>query len=120
MYRDKSVGVVVPAHNEEKLIGRVIETMPEFVDKIIVCGAFIFLLEKQSGVTGWMVIIVIGREMFVSTLRGFLEQQGLDFSANWAGKAKMVLQCVAVTGSLLSLSPHIAGPGFYLLRDVRT
>jgi len=28
--------VVVPAYNEEKLIGRVIETMPDFVDKIIV------------------------------------------------------------------------------------
>ena len=36
MYKDKSVAVVVPCHNEEKLIGRVIETMPEFVDKIIV------------------------------------------------------------------------------------
>ncbi len=36
MYRDKTVGVVIPAYNEEKLIGRVIETMPEFVDKMIV------------------------------------------------------------------------------------
>lgn len=36
MYRDKTVAVVVPAYNEEKLIGRVIETMPEYVDKIII------------------------------------------------------------------------------------
>ncbi|MBN1661658.1 MAG: glycosyltransferase family 2 protein [Anaerolineae bacterium] len=36
MYKDKTVAVVVPAYNEEVLIGRVIETMPEFVDKIIV------------------------------------------------------------------------------------
>lgn len=36
MYRGKSVGVVVPAHNEELLIRRVIETMPDFVDRIIV------------------------------------------------------------------------------------
>jgi len=27
--------VVVPAYNEEKLIGRVIETMPDYVDKIV-------------------------------------------------------------------------------------
>ena len=36
MYRDKSIAVVVPAYNEEKLIGRVIETMPDYVDAIIV------------------------------------------------------------------------------------
>ena len=36
MYKGKSVAVVVPAHNEELLIGRVIETMPSVVDKIII------------------------------------------------------------------------------------
>ena len=36
MFMEKTVSVVVPAHNEEKLIGRVIETMPECVDKIII------------------------------------------------------------------------------------
>ncbi len=36
MYKDKIICVVVPAHNEEKLIGKVIETIPEFVDKIVV------------------------------------------------------------------------------------
>jgi glycosyltransferase involved in cell wall biosynthesis len=36
MYKEKTIAVVVPAYNEEKLIGQVIETMPEFVDKIII------------------------------------------------------------------------------------
>lgn len=36
MYKNKTVCAVVPAHNEELLIGRVIETMPGFVDKIII------------------------------------------------------------------------------------
>lgn len=40
MLKGKSIGVVVPAYNEEKLIGRVIETMPEFVDKIIIVDDF--------------------------------------------------------------------------------
>lgn len=34
MYRDHTVGVVVPAYNEEALVGRVVETMPEFVDRV--------------------------------------------------------------------------------------
>lgn len=36
MYKDNIVAVAVPAYHEEKLIGRVIETMPDFVDKIVI------------------------------------------------------------------------------------
>ena len=36
MYRGKSVAVVIPAYNEEKLIGKVLETVPAFVDHLIV------------------------------------------------------------------------------------
>ena len=36
MLGNKTIAVVVPAYNEEKQIGRVIETMPEFVDRIII------------------------------------------------------------------------------------
>jgi len=36
MFQGKSVAVVVPAYNEENLIGRTIETMPDFVDHIVV------------------------------------------------------------------------------------
>ena len=36
MYKNKTVAVVVPAYNEEHLISRVIETMPDFVDHILV------------------------------------------------------------------------------------
>jgi glycosyltransferase involved in cell wall biosynthesis len=36
VYKSKTVAVVVPAYKEEKLIGRVIETMPDYVDHIVV------------------------------------------------------------------------------------
>ncbi|CAK8721063.1 Glycosyltransferase 2-like domain-containing protein [Candidatus Electronema halotolerans] len=36
MFLDKKIGVVIPAHNEERLISKVIATMPDFVDHIIV------------------------------------------------------------------------------------
>jgi len=36
MLNNKIVAVVVPAYNEEKQIGMVIETMPDFVDRIII------------------------------------------------------------------------------------
>src|SRR4051794_41847777 len=36
MYKGARVAAVVPAHNEEAHIGRVIATMPDFVDEIVV------------------------------------------------------------------------------------
>lgn len=36
MLNKQKIAVVVPAHNEEKMIGKVIETMPAFVDTIII------------------------------------------------------------------------------------
>jgi len=36
MYEGKTVAIVVPAHNEEKLIGKTIDTMPDYVDYIVV------------------------------------------------------------------------------------
>ncbi len=126
-------GYLARKYGQVTTLGRI---MDPFADKIIVCGAFIFLLDKKvtlsqetsqlevwSGVNAWMVVIVIGREMFVTSLRGFLEKHGLDFSANWIGKIKMTLQCIAITASLLSLSPRIvhvtfAGIPFNMYRDI--
>jgi CDP-diacylglycerol--glycerol-3-phosphate 3-phosphatidyltransferase len=82
-------------------IGRILDP---FVDKVIIGGAFMFLaVQPDSGVNAWMVITVIGREMFVTSLRSVLEQEGKDFSATMSGKIKMVVQCAAVVGSLLYL-----------------
>ncbi len=40
MLKNKTVAVVVPAYNEESQIGMVIESMPDFVDRIIVVNDF--------------------------------------------------------------------------------
>lgn len=109
-------GYLARKYGQVTVLGRILDP---FVDKFIICGAFVFLLEKKldSGVNSWIVIIVIGREMFVSSLRGILEKEGRDFSANMAGKIKMVLQCAAVTGCLLSLSPDVKSVAFNHARD---
>ena len=121
-------------------LGRILDP---FVDKLVVLGALVFLLEKEvrypgrgesfdaglggaaeglviwSGVNAWMVLVILAREMFVSSLRGFMEKHGVDFSADWTGKLKTVLQFTAVFASLLSLDPAFGShDGFVLLRDV--
>ncbi len=95
-------GFLARRYGQVTKLGRVFDP---FVDKIIICGAFILLAaEPNSGVQAWMAVIVVGREILVTALRGFIEQSGGDFSANMAGKLKMVFQCVAVVASLLVLT----------------
>ncbi len=74
------------------------------VDKVVVCGAYIFLLEHdESGLTPWMVVIVVSRELIITGLRSFLENLGANFGAEWLGKIKMVLQCAALFAIFLAL-----------------
>jgi CDP-diacylglycerol---glycerol-3-phosphate 3-phosphatidyltransferase len=83
-------------------LGRIFDP---FVDKIIICGTFIYLAAEWpvSGIAPWMAVVVVGREMLVTAIRGFIEQQGGDFSAQMMGKLKMVFQCAAAAASLLTL-----------------
>ncbi len=82
-------------------LGRILDP---FVDKIIVCGTFIFLAAiPGSGVVAWMAVVIVGRELLVTALRSFLEGEGSDFSAMMSGKVKMLVQCVAALVSLFAL-----------------
>lgn len=87
------------------VFGRVVDP---FVDKILVLGAFIYFAgpgfaairengwTSLSGVTPTVVLILLGREFLVTTLRSVAEGSGQSFGAAWSGKLKMVLQCVTI------------------------
>jgi CDP-diacylglycerol--glycerol-3-phosphate 3-phosphatidyltransferase len=67
------------------------------VDKVVICGAYIFLLgEPEAGLRAWMVTVVVARELIITSLRAFMENLGAGFGADWLGKVKMVLQCAAL------------------------
>jgi len=99
------------------VLGRILDPL---VDKVIICGAFVFLQSiPGSGVTPWITLVIVLRELYVTSLRGFFEQQGIDFSASSIGKWKMVDQCIAVVLCLLSLDASWAAvPYFLQIRDV--
>jgi CDP-diacylglycerol--glycerol-3-phosphate 3-phosphatidyltransferase len=74
------------------------------VDKVLICGAFIYLVPVAgAGVYPWMVTVVVGRELIITSLRSFLENRGATFGADWLGKIKMVLQCAALFAVFLAL-----------------
>lgn len=105
-------------YNQVTQLGRIFDP---FVDKIIICGTFIFLAGEAhlgSGVAPWMAVVVMGRELLVTALRGYVEQSGGDFSANMAGKWKMVFQCVAVVVSLIALDYGKGSQPAWLIRSL--
>jgi CDP-diacylglycerol--glycerol-3-phosphate 3-phosphatidyltransferase len=83
-------------------LGRVLDPM---VDKVLICGAFILFLapgfvdadgRNVTEMRGWMVVVIVGRELLVTGLRGFNESQGRAFGASLHGKVKMWIQSFAV------------------------
>lgn len=98
------------------------------VDKMLICGGFICLLPhplSQTGIWPWMVVVVVSRELLVTSLRGYMESMGVAFGADFPGKVKMFLQCVALGGSLLTLlfdlpkvEMNIWESGLVLARDI--
>jgi CDP-diacylglycerol--glycerol-3-phosphate 3-phosphatidyltransferase len=98
-----------------------------FVDKVLVCGAFVLLAGNSyafgphtgayerglahwitggmaSGVQAWMVVVVIAREFIISGFRGYSEALGRKFPATPWGKLKMFSQSVAICASLLQMA----------------
>ena len=99
-------GYIARKWGQVTTLGRILDP---FVDKVIICGTFILLvgvpdvLGLNQWLRPWMAVVIVGRELLVTALRGYLEQQGIDFSAKMQGKLKMVLQCVAASVCLYFL-----------------
>jgi CDP-diacylglycerol--glycerol-3-phosphate 3-phosphatidyltransferase len=80
------------------------------VDKVLICGAYIFLVPiPNSGLTAWMATLVVARELIITSLRGFLENAGINFGADWLGKIKMVLQCATLFGVFAAMQAGAPG-----------
>ena len=99
MYRDLKVGIAVPAYNEEKLVGRVIETMPDFVDLIVVvddCSSdrTSEVSESYLEAQGDRLVVIrhkknTGVGGAISTAYKYAYANGMDVVAVMAGDAQM-------------------------------
>ena len=71
-------------------------------DKLLICGAFIALVQfNPQIVPAWMAVVIIGREFLVSGLRSIAASEGFTIEASDLGKLKMVVQIVTVVAAVL-------------------
>jgi CDP-diacylglycerol--glycerol-3-phosphate 3-phosphatidyltransferase len=99
------------------LVSTLGRNLDPLVDKVVICGSYIFLLPvANSGLAAWMVTVVVGRELIITGLRSFMEMSGATFGADWLGKIKMVLQCATLFAIFLTLQNY--EPVLVTIRDV--
>ena len=85
-------------------------------DKLLIVTALIALIPTR-GIPFWMVILIVGREIAVTGLRGIAISQGIVISASNLGKYKTVSETIAIfflilNGEYLSINFHPVGMVF--------
>jgi CDP-diacylglycerol--glycerol-3-phosphate 3-phosphatidyltransferase len=117
LFTDFLDGYLARRWKVEGAFGRVVDP---FVDKVLVIGSFIFFAGKNfiipetaphggphevvktiSGVVPFMVVVILARELLVTSFRGLGESTGHAFGAAFSGKVKMVVQSVTILVILL-------------------
>ena len=78
-------GYLARKHGSTSSFGRNFDPL---VDKVLICGAFIFLLPVHgTELAPWMVTVVVARELIITGLRSFFESQAAQFRGRLAGQA---------------------------------
>ena len=104
-------GYLARSLGQVTMFGRVFDP---FADKVLICGTFIVLLRFPglgAFLPTWFVVVIIGRELLVTTVRGAAESQGIAFPADRLGKWKMVIQSATAAAMLA----YVAGTDFWVL-----
>ncbi len=97
-------------------ITKVGKLLDPLADKLLVSTALIVLLSigRIPGWAAFMVVVIVGRELAVTGLRGMASSDGHVVAASWQGKLKATVQNIAVSALLfhyttLGLPAHEIG-----------
>jgi len=99
---------------------KMVTTLGKFLDpladKLLIVTALIALIPAR-GIPAWMVIVIVGREIAVTGLRGIAVSQGMVIAASELGKYKTVFEAAAITflivnGRYIGIDFHAVGMVF--------
>ncbi len=98
-------GWVARARGEVTTFGALVDPL---ADKLLVTAA-LFALVDLDRLPAWIAIIIVSREFIVTGLRMVAVAEGRVVAASEYGKAKTVLQIVAIVAFILKDSPALHG-----------
>lgn len=102
-------GYIARQQKSETAIGKLLDPL---ADKLLITSAMIMLI-SLARIPAWIVVLIVGREMAVTGLRGIASAQGIVIAASKWGKMKTVFQSIALIGLLLHY--EYLGIDFHLL-----
>jgi CDP-diacylglycerol--glycerol-3-phosphate 3-phosphatidyltransferase len=100
--------------NQVTTLGKFLDPL---ADKLLVCSAYIALLELGR-LQAWMVIVIVCREFIVSGVRILAADAGVVIAASIWGKLKTTLQAISIVMLLLALLAIWPQPLFYTLTQI--
>ena len=86
-----------------KLVSNLGKIMDPLADKILVSSAFIMLVSLDRA-PGWVICIIIGRELAITGFRNIISDHGDDASASMLGKYKTGFQIATIIPLLIHFS----------------
>ncbi|MEF9934977.1 MAG: CDP-diacylglycerol--glycerol-3-phosphate 3-phosphatidyltransferase [Clostridium sp.] len=92
-------GYIARSRNQVTKFGKFLDPL---ADKLMVIAALISLVELNR-VDGWIVMVIIARELIITGLRAVAASDGIVIAASKWGKFKTVTQMVAVVASLVNM-----------------
>ena len=100
-----------------KQVTRIGKLLDPLADKLLVSTALIVLVAMDDRIpvwAAWMAVVIVGRELAVTGLRGIASAGGRVMAASWLGKAKTLIQNIAIVALLfhyptLGLPAHDIG-----------
>lgn len=90
-------GFIARKYNQTTTFGKFADPI---ADKLLITAALIVLAEMRA-IEGWMVIVIIARDLMVDSLRMIAVAEGKVIVANIWGKIKTVVQMLAIFAFLL-------------------
>jgi len=90
-------GYVARKRKEVTEVGKIIDPI---ADKLLIAAALIFLIGK--GVDAWMAVAILGREAIITVIRLIALTRGVVISASILGKAKTVVQIIAIIAVIIN------------------
>jgi CDP-diacylglycerol--glycerol-3-phosphate 3-phosphatidyltransferase len=95
-------GWLARRRNEVTAFGQLMDPL---ADKLLIASALIALVDLQLAET-WVVVVIVGRELAVTGLRGMASAHGFNYPAGAVGKWKMGAEIAAVITLLLGNLQH--------------
>ena len=94
-------GYVARKYNQVTDFGKFVDPL---ADKLLVTSALV-LFAEQGALAGWMVCVIIARELIITSLRVVAANKGRVLAATWTGKVKT---CVQIGGIIVIYLYYIA------------